>query len=51
MQLLIRGYSSKEAAQVLSISPETERVHRKNIYAKLNVGRRRNYCHSYLKKF
>jgi len=37
MQLLIRGYSSKEAAQVLSISPETERVHRKNIYAKLEV--------------
>ncbi len=37
MQLLIRGYSSKEAAQVLFISPETERVHRKNIYAKLNV--------------
>lgn len=37
MQLLIRGYSSKEAAQVLTISPETERVHRKNIYAKLNV--------------
>lgn len=37
MQLLIRGYSSKEAAQVLVISPETERVHRKNIYAKLEV--------------
>jgi len=37
MQLLIRGYSSKEAAQVLAISPETERVHRKNIYAKLEV--------------
>lgn len=37
MQLLIRGYSSKEAAQALSISPETERVHRKNIYAKLEV--------------
>ena len=37
MQLLIRGYSSKEAAQVLSISPETERVHRKNIYAKLVI--------------
>lgn len=37
MQLLIRGYSSKEAARVLDISPETERVHRKNIYAKLQV--------------
>ncbi len=37
MQLLIRGYSSKEAAQALAISPETERVHRKNIYAKLGL--------------
>ncbi len=37
MQLLIRGYSSKEAARRLEISYETERVHRKNIYCKLEV--------------
>ncbi|MEI8634817.1 helix-turn-helix transcriptional regulator [Vibrio sp. PP-XX7] len=37
MQLLIRGYSSKEAAKLLHISYETDRVHRKNIYPKLQV--------------
>lgn len=37
MQLLIRGYSSKEAARLLDISYETERVHRKNIYSKLKI--------------
>ncbi len=37
MQLLIRGYSSKEAGRLLDISYETERVHRKNIYSKLEV--------------
>ncbi|RBW46899.1 hypothetical protein DS885_05985 [Psychromonas sp. B3M02] len=35
--LLIRGYSTKEAARLLNISSETERVHRKNIYTKLQV--------------
>ncbi|WP_417698241.1 helix-turn-helix transcriptional regulator [Psychromonas sp.] len=35
--LLIRGYSSKAAARLLDISYETERVHRKNIYNKLEV--------------
>ncbi len=30
MQLLIRGYSSKESARMLDISYETERVQRKN---------------------
>jgi DNA-binding CsgD family transcriptional regulator len=37
MQLLIRGYSSKEAARKLEISYETDRVHRRNIYSKLAV--------------
>lgn len=36
-QLMIRGYSSKEAARILDISYETDRVHRKNIYNKLQV--------------
>ena len=35
--LLVRGYSSKAAAKILDISYETERVHRKNIYSKLEV--------------
>ncbi|MBF9000329.1 MULTISPECIES: helix-turn-helix transcriptional regulator [Vibrio] len=38
MNLLIRGFSSKEAARRLGISFETERVHRKNIYSKLEIG-------------
>ncbi|GAB2595262.1 helix-turn-helix transcriptional regulator [Nitrincola alkalisediminis] len=37
LQLLIRGYSSKESAKKLEISYETDRVHRKNIYAKLGM--------------
>lgn len=37
MQLMLQGHSSKSAAKALDISPETERVHRKNIYAKLSV--------------
>lgn len=37
LQLLIRGYSSKESANKLEMAYETERVHRKNIYSKLEV--------------
>ena len=37
LQLLIRGYSSKESANKLAMAYETERVHRKNIYSKLEV--------------
>ncbi len=37
VQLLLRGYSAKAAARELGISPETLRVHRKHIYAKLGV--------------
>ena len=36
-QLLLRGHSSKSCARQLSISPTTERVHRRNIYAKLDI--------------
>lgn len=36
-QLLLRGHSSKSAARVLTISPETERIHRRRVYGKLNV--------------
>lgn len=36
-RLILRGHSSKSAARVLDISPETVRDHRKNLYRKLAV--------------
>jgi DNA-binding CsgD family transcriptional regulator len=36
--LILRGHSSKSAARLLEISPETERVHRRRLYAKLGIG-------------
>ncbi len=35
--LMLQGHSSKSAAGELNISPGTERVHRKRLYAKLNI--------------
>jgi DNA-binding CsgD family transcriptional regulator len=35
--LILRGHSSKSAARVLAIAAETERVHRKRLYAKLGI--------------
>lgn len=37
VRLLLQGHSAKAAARELEISPETVRVHRKHIYAKLGV--------------
>jgi len=36
-RLILRGYSSKAMAQRLGISPETIKVHRRHLYAKLNI--------------
>lgn len=36
-ELILRGHSSKSGARVLGISPQTERVHRKRLYHRLNV--------------
>lgn len=36
-QLILQGFSSKAIAQRLGISPETVKVHRRNLYHKLNV--------------
>ncbi|MNG41601.1 Transcriptional regulatory protein UhpA [compost metagenome] len=36
-QLILQGFSSKAIAQRLAISPETVKVHRRNLYQKLNV--------------
>lgn len=36
-QLVLRGYSLKGAADLLGISPATVKLHRRNLYAKLDV--------------
>ena len=35
--LILRGHSVKSTARVLTISPETVRMHRKNLYTKLEI--------------
>lgn len=35
--LMLRGHSSKSAAQKLDISPDTVQMHRKNLYSKLDL--------------
>ena len=42
--LMLRGHSSKSAARRLAISPDTERVHRRNIYEKLGVSSQAELC-------
>ncbi|MBC9249387.1 helix-turn-helix transcriptional regulator [Pseudomonas alcaligenes] len=37
-RLILQGFSSKAIAQRLGISPETVKVHRRNLYHKLGVG-------------
>jgi DNA-binding CsgD family transcriptional regulator len=37
-RLILQGFSSKAIARQLGISPETVKVHRRNLYQKLNVG-------------
>ncbi|WP_020560957.1 helix-turn-helix transcriptional regulator [Thiofilum flexile] len=37
VQMMLQGHSSKSCAKLLGISPTTERVHRRNIYLKLNI--------------
>ncbi|MDB5994180.1 MAG: helix-turn-helix transcriptional regulator [Pseudomonas sp.] len=36
-RLILQGFSSKAIAQQMAISPETVKVHRRNLYHKLNV--------------
>ena len=36
--MILRGHSVKSTASQMSISPETVRMHRKNLYLKLEVG-------------
>jgi DNA-binding CsgD family transcriptional regulator len=36
-QLLLRGHSSKSIARVLDIAPGTVMVHKRNLFAKLNI--------------
>lgn len=37
LALIAGGYSNKEVAQMLSLSPHTVKVHARNIYSKLGV--------------
>ena len=37
IQLLLRGHSTRSSSRELGITPETIRLHRKNVYAKLDV--------------
>jgi DNA-binding CsgD family transcriptional regulator len=37
VQLILRGHSVKEAAIKLGIAPATVKLHRRNLYAKLDV--------------
>jgi len=37
VQLLLRGHSTRSSARELKIAPETVRLHRKNVYAKLDL--------------
>lgn len=37
VQLILQGYSSKEAARTLGITPKTESIHRQHAYAKLGI--------------
>lgn len=36
-RLILQGFSSKAIARQMGISPETVKVHRRNLYHKLNV--------------
>ncbi len=42
--LMLRGHSSKSAARRLAISPDTERVHRRNIYDTLGISSQAELC-------
>lgn len=42
--LMLRGHSSKSAARQLGIAPDTERVHRRNIYEKLRISSQAELC-------
>jgi len=42
--LMLRGHSSKSAARQLGIAPDTERVHRRNIYEKLGISSQAELC-------
>ncbi|WP_297840739.1 helix-turn-helix transcriptional regulator [Pseudomonas sp.] len=48
--LMLNGNSSKHIARQLSISVETVKVHRKNIYTRLNINSELQLCSLFLKK-
>lgn len=48
LQLVLRGYAVKSIAQKLGISTETIKHHRKNIYAKLDIGSQAELFHLFI---
>ncbi|MEH6443531.1 MAG: helix-turn-helix transcriptional regulator [Oceanospirillaceae bacterium] len=48
LQLILRGYAAKYIAQKLTISAETIKHHRKNIYAKLDINSQAELFHLFI---
>ena len=48
LHMILRGYAVKHIAQKLSISPETIKHHRKNIYAKLDINSQAEMFHLFI---
>jgi DNA-binding CsgD family transcriptional regulator len=48
LQLVLRGYAVKSIAQKLTISTETIKHHRKNIYSKLDIGSQAELFHLFI---
>ncbi len=46
--LLLKGHSAKSSARALHISPETVRMHRKNLYSKLDAGSQADIFSSFI---
>ena len=49
-RLILQGFSSKAIAQQLGISPETVKVHRRNVYRKLGISSQTQLLSIYLKQ-
>ncbi|WOS66034.1 helix-turn-helix transcriptional regulator (plasmid) [Sinorhizobium fredii GR64] len=46
--LVLKGHSNQSIAAVLSLSPNTVKVHRRQIYAKLNISSQGELFHLFL---
>jgi DNA-binding CsgD family transcriptional regulator len=48
VMLILKGHSTASIAMVLSLSPDTVKVHRRHIYAKLNISSQAELFHTFL---